>query len=216
MTATTGAPRRLRLLRSPRVWRVRPRGSGFNSANWPPLPAPALRSRPSTGFLHLSKASKRTATSRKPTSPRSQLSPKGRRGKGVWCMEFCIAVRCLFPSRPKADESGLRIEHSIRSPHARPDLLHALPLRRPSSATTGHDRNLPARAPPGLAAPARTATRLPRLRRLPLPIPAGGRFRPWVRVCALAAATAAVAARGRKSPSGSVVLLPGCEGAYEL
>lgn len=77
MTATTGAPRRLRLLRSPRVWQVRTRGSGFNSANWSPLPAPALRSRPSTGFLHLNKASKRTATSRKPTSPRSQLFSKG-------------------------------------------------------------------------------------------------------------------------------------------
>lgn len=134
----------------------------------------------------------------------------------MWCMELCIAARCLFPSRPKADESGFRTEPSIRTPHARPDLRHALPLRRPSSATTGHRRNLPARAPPGLAAPARTATRRPRLRRLPLPTPASGRFRPRVRVCALAAATAAVAARGRKSPSGSVVLLPGFEGAFEL
>lgn len=105
----------------------------------------------------------------------------------MWCMELCIAARCLFPSRPKADKSGFRTEPSILTPHARPDLRHALPLRRPSSATTGHRRNLPARAPPGLAAPARTATSRPRLRRLRLPIPAGGRFRPRVRVCALAA-----------------------------
>lgn len=134
----------------------------------------------------------------------------------MWCMELCIAARCLFPSRPKADESGFRTEPPIRTPRARPDLRHALPLRRPSSATTGRGRNLPARAPLGLAAPARTATRRPRLRCLSLPIPAGGRLRPRVRVCALAAATAAVAARGRKSTSGSAVLLPGCEGAFEL
>ena len=133
-------------------------------------------------------------------------------------MELCITVRSLLPSRPKTGASGSRREPSLRIPHARPDLLYALPLRRPSSATTGHRRNPPARAPPRLAAPARTVVPRPRRRRQPLPTPRppGGRFRLRVRVCGPAAATNAVAARGRESPSGNVVLLPGCDGAFKL
>lgn len=74
-------------------------------------------------------------------------------------MELCMTVRSLLAGRPKAGESGPRAEPSIRTPHARPDLLHAVPLRPPSSATKGHRRNPPARAPPQLEAPARPAAR---------------------------------------------------------
>lgn len=148
-----------------------------------------------------------TSTSRNPPVPEANFSPKRRRKgvKGVRCMELCITVRSLLPSRPKTGESGSRREPSLRTLHARPDLLYALPLRRPSSATPGHRRN----------PPARTAVHRPRRRRLSLLTPRGGRFKTRVRVSGPATATNAVAASGRESPSGNVVLLPGCEGAFK-
>lgn len=82
-------------------------------------------------------------------------------------MELCITVRFLLPSRPKAGKRGSRTELSVRTPHSRPDVPHALQLRRPSSASTSHSRNSPARTPPRLTAPARTAVRRPRRGRLP-------------------------------------------------
>lgn len=62
-----------------------------------------------------------TSASGKPPVSDADFSPKGRRGKGVRCMEPCRTVRSLLPSRPKAVESGPRAEPSIRTPHARPD-----------------------------------------------------------------------------------------------
>lgn len=116
-----------------------------------------------------------TSTSRNSPVPEANFSPKGRRKGviGVRCMELCITVRSLLPSRPKTGESGSRREPSLRTLHARPDLLYALPLKRPSSATTGHRRNPPARAPPRAVAPARTAVHRPKRRRLSLLTPPG-------------------------------------------
>lgn len=136
-----------------------------------------------------------TSFSRKPPVPEAHFSPNERREKGVRCMELCITFRSLLPSRPKPGESRPRPEPWIQTPHALPDLLHALPLRRPSSATQGYRRNPPARPRPTPACSALPPRHPPR-RRLPLPTPArpGSRFRPRVRACAPAAAPAA--ARG--------------------
>lgn len=137
-----------------------------------------------------------TSTSRNPPVLGAEFSPKGRREEGVRCMVLCITVRALLPSRRKAGESGCRAKPSSAHHTPTPTLGHSSP-QTAQLGDHGPQPKPPARAAPRLAAPARpTARGDVACSSPPHPPPPGCRFRPRVRACAPAAATAAVTARG--------------------
>lgn len=154
-----------------------------------------------------------TSTSRNPPVPDADFSPKGRREEGVRYMVLCITVRALLPSRPKAGESGPRAKSS--SAHHTPTL----------TCGTLFPSDGPARRPRATAETARPPAPLLGLRRPPAPPPEATSPAPphppgWqVQVPGPSLRPCSCHYRRRRQgecPSGNVVLLPWCEGAFKL
>lgn len=155
-----------------------------------------------------------TSTSRNPPVPDADFPPKGRREESVRCMVLCITVRSLLPSRPKAGESGPRAEPSSAHHTSAPTCCTLFPPQTAQLRDHGPQPKPPARAAPRLAAPARPAARGDVA--CSSPPPATG----WqVQVPGPSLRPCSCHCRRRRQgecPSGNVVLLPWCEGAFKL
>lgn len=95
-----------------------------------------------------------------PTSPSRRLSPKGEK-RGRRAVHGALHNRPRSPPQPSEGRRRWPLSRAlVRTPHAHPDLPHALPLRRPSSATPAPAETArPRRSPASGARPPRRLRR---------------------------------------------------------
>lgn len=128
-----------------------------------------------------------------PTSPTADFSSKGEK-RGRRAVHGALHNWPRSPPQPSEGRRQWPLSRAlVRTPHAHPDLPHALPPQTAQLRDAGHSRSRPPAPLSGLQRPPAPP---PEATSLLLPTPPGGGFRPRVRACAPAAASATVAARG--------------------